>query len=105
MSAKPSCASVWLAVSFVLIVLFAAAPLISAFISGGIASALGCTVNEGGASACMFMGRDIGGTLADMFVAGWLEFVALPLGVAALAGWFVVACGVAIVGWRRRRQA
>jgi hypothetical protein len=105
MSAKRSRAMVWLAVSFVLIVLFAVSPLISALISGGIASALGCTVNEGGASGCIFMGRDIGETLAEMFVVGWLEFVTLPLGLFALAVWAVVACVVAIVGWRRRRSA
>jgi hypothetical protein len=42
--------------------------------------------------------------LADMFVAGWLEFVTFPIGLAALLVWFVVACVVAIVGWRRRRR-
>jgi hypothetical protein len=104
MSTKRSHAPVWLAITFVLILLFALSPLISAISSGAIASALGCTVNEGGASGCMFMGRDIGETLAEMFVAGWLEFVTLPLGLAALAVWFVVACVVAIIGWRRRRR-
>lgn len=104
MSGKRSWGWIWLAVSFVLIVLFATGPLISAFISGGIADALGCTVNEGGATPCMFMGRDIGETLVVMFVLGWLEFVTLPAGLVALAAWVVVACVVTLVGWQRRRR-
>jgi hypothetical protein len=94
----------WLFVSFVLIFLVAAAPLISAFIAGGIASALGCTLNEGGVSPCPFMGTDIGETLVVMFVLGWLALVTLPYGAIALAVWFVAACAVAFVAWRRRRQ-
>jgi hypothetical protein len=105
MSAKRSSAPVWLVVSLVLILLFAVSPLILASVSSGIASVLGCTVNEGGASGCILRGRDIGETLAEMFVAGWLEFVTLPLGLAALAVWFVAACVVTIIGWRRRRRA
>jgi len=104
MSAQRSHAGVWLSVTFVIIVLLAAAPLISAFIAGAIADVLGCTVNEGGASLCMFMGRDIGQTLAEMFVLGWLAFVTLPWGLAALAIWLVVACVVAFIRWRRRRR-
>jgi hypothetical protein len=104
MSTKRSRAPIWLGISFVLIVLFALSPLISALISGAIASALGCTVNEGGASGCILMGRDIGETLTVMFVLGWLEFVTLPLGLVGLVVWVVVAAAVAIVGWRRRRR-
>ncbi len=104
MSAKRSRTFFWLSMSFVIIVLLAAAPLISAFIAGAIADVLGCTLNEGGASTCLFMGQDIGETLAEMFVLGWLAFVTLPWGLSALAIWFVVACVVAIVRWRRRRR-
>jgi hypothetical protein len=95
----------WLSLSFVLIVLVAGAPLISAFIAGGIANALGCTLNEGGVSPCPFMGTDIGETLVVMFVLGWLAFVTLPFGGMALAVWLVVACVVGFIGWRRRRAA
>jgi hypothetical protein len=104
MSAQRSHAFIWLSVTFVVIVLFATSPLISASIAGGMANALGCTVNEGGASTCMFMGTDIGQTLAEMFVVGWLAFVTLPLGLAALAIWLVVAGAVVFIRWRRRRR-
>jgi len=104
MSARRSHAVLWLSISFILIVLFAAAPLIPGFIAGGIADALGCTVNEGGATQCLYHGSDIGQTLAEMVVLGWLAFVTFPLGLAALAIWLVVACLVAFIGWRRRRR-
>jgi hypothetical protein len=104
MTAKRSRASIWLGVAFVVIVLFAASPLIAAFAAGAIADILGCTVNEGGASMCMFMGRNIGQTLAELFVLGWLSFVTLPAGLFALAIWLVVACVVAFIRSRRRRR-
>jgi hypothetical protein len=99
-----SLAFVWLSVSFVLIVLFAAAPLISAFIGGGIADALGCTVTEGVSSPCLFRGSDISETLSVMFVLGWFAFETLPLGAILLAIWLPVACVVALIKWRRRRR-
>jgi hypothetical protein len=105
MNAKPNRAAFWLGVILVLIVLIAGAPLISALIAGGIAGALGCTVNEGGASACIFMGRDIGELLLDMFVLGWLAFVTLPFGAIAFGIWLLVACIVAVVRRRRHREA
>jgi hypothetical protein len=102
MNAGRSHAALWLGVAFVVIVLFALAPLISAMIAGGIANALGCTLNEGGASGCIYNGNDIGETLADMFVAGWLMFVTLPIGGVALAIWLVVAI---VVLARKRLRA
>jgi hypothetical protein len=103
MSVKRNHALIWLGVTFVLIVVLAGAPLIVAGIAGGIADALGCTLNEGGASGCVFMGRDIGETLAEMFVFGWLAFVTLPPGELALAIWLLVAGVVTFRWWRRRR--
>ena len=97
-------AFVWLSVSFFLIVLFAAAPLISAFIGGGIADALGCTVTEGVSSPCLFRGSDISETLSVMFVLGWFAFETLPLGAVLLAIWLAVACVVALIKWRLRRR-
>jgi hypothetical protein len=94
----------WLGIPFVLIVLLALAPLLSALIAGAIAGALGCGLNEGGASPCPFMGHDLGEPLVVMFVLGWLAFVTLPLGAAALAAWLVVVCVVVLVRWRRRRR-
>ena len=104
MIALRSPAFIWLNAMFVVIVLFAAAPLLSAFLAGGIASALGCTLNEGGVSPCLFMGTDIGETLTVMFVLGWLAFETLPLGLFALAIWLVVAGMVVLIRWRRRRR-
>ena len=104
MSGRRSHAVLWLSISFILIVLFAAAPIISAFIAGGIADALGCTINEGGATQCLYHGNDIGQTLAGMLVLGWLSFVTFPIALVALAIWLVVACLVAFIGRRRRHR-
>jgi hypothetical protein len=101
MSTKRSTAFIWLGVTLVLIVLVAGAPLISAAIAGGIASALGCSVNEGGASGCIFMGTDVSESLLVMFVLGWLALVTLPFGAIAFVIWLVVAC---VVTWRQRRR-
>jgi hypothetical protein len=103
-SARRSRAFIWLSVTFVLILLLAAAPLISAFVAGGIANALGCTLNEGGVSPCPFMGTDIGETLVVMFVLGWLAFVTLPWGLAALAIWLIAVGIIMFSRWRRRRR-
>jgi hypothetical protein len=104
MSAKRSPAFVWLGVAFVIIVLVAAAPLISVLIAGGIADALGCPVNEGGAQPCPFMGVDLGEALVFMLVLGWLSMATLPFGAIALAVWLVIASAVAFVRWRRQRH-
>jgi len=104
MSERRSHTAIWLCVTFVLIALFTLAPLISAFIASGIADALGCTVNEGGATTCMFRGSDIGQTLAELFVLGWLFFATLPIGLVAFAIWLIAAVAVAIAAWRRRRR-
>jgi hypothetical protein len=104
MSATRNYAFVGLSVSFVLIVRFAAAPLISAFIGGGVADTLGCTVTEGVSSPCLFPGSDISETLSVMFVLGWFAFETLPLGGVLMAIWLVVACVVALIKWRRRRR-
>jgi len=103
MSGKRNHAFIWLAVTLVLIIVIAGAPLISAFIASAIAGALGCTLNEGGASGCIFMGNDIGQTLAEMFVAGWLMFVTMVPGAIALGVWLLAACVVIFRWWRRRR--
>jgi membrane protein implicated in regulation of membrane protease activity len=104
MNAKQAHPFMWLGAAFAMIVLIAAAPLISVLISAGIAGALGCELNEGGAHPCPFMGVDLGRTLVLMFVLGWLAFVTLPLGAAALAGWLIIACIVTFFWWRRRRH-
>jgi|HubBroStandDraft_5_1064220.scaffolds.fasta_scaffold50388_2 hypothetical protein len=100
MNAKPGQSVHWLVWSLALIVLFGLAPLLVAVAASSIGNTLGCTVNEGGASSCLFMGHDIGETLADMFVFGWLMFVTLPAAGIAFLLWFVAAIVVFV---RRRR--
>jgi hypothetical protein len=86
--------------SFILIVLLAAAPVISAFSSIGIAQFFGCTVNEGGPTPCIVRGVDIGETLSVMFVMGWFGLMTLPAGALALTVWAVVF----LVLWLRARR-
>lgn len=87
----------WLALPAIL--LFTAAPLLSVLISSAIAQNAGCTIHEGAANSCIVLGADVGGTLYAMFVAGWLSFVTLPLGFAALLVWLLAA----LFMWLRRK--
>jgi hypothetical protein len=67
------------------------APLILALGAGGVASVLGCELNEGAAHPCILFGSDIGGTLYTFGVAGWLTLIGVPFLVAALAVWAIIA--------------
>jgi hypothetical protein len=70
-----------------LAVLFAALPFLSTFAAAAVASAGGCTLNEGSAHPCIIFGFDAGETLYVMAVAFWLFiFTWLYLPVAALLG-------------------
>jgi len=89
----------WFALALGAIVLLAAAPELSVFLASGIYDALGCPLNG---EACRFMGVDIGGALAEMFVFGWLAIDTVPLGAVALLIWLLAAVIAAIVSWRRR---
>ena len=101
MNVQPARASHWPVWSLALIVLFGIAPLLAALAAGGIGNALGCVVNEGGASRCIVAGHDIGGILLDMFVLGWLMFLTLPVAGIAFLVWLVAV----IVGRRRLRRS
>ena len=92
----------WLIIALVLIVALTLAPLMLALIASAIAGALGCVLNEGGATPCPFLGYDLGEPLVVMFVLGWLSLAALPLGAAALAVWLAAVCVVVFVRWRCR---
>ena len=72
-----------------LIGLVALAPLLSVFIAGGIASATGCTVDEGSSHPCVIAGTDWGETLYTMFVMGWFMFLTIPLGAIASMAWLI----------------
>ena len=88
----------------VLIVLVAAAPVISVAIASGVASSLGCDLDEGNIHPCLFQGIDLGGTLYTMFVLGWLMLATLPLGVLALAT-LILTWTILAVQNRRRATA
>ncbi len=105
MSAQHRHAFLWLGVALALIILFAAGPLISLFIAGGIADALDCKLPIAGGSPCPFLGADLGDALAVMVFLSYLAFWTLPTGAGALVIWFVVACLVVLVNWLRGRRA
>ena len=78
-----------------LVVLFviltgALAPLGSAVLSERIAAANGCTVSESSPQPCVIGGRDYGGFLYRMLVAGWLALITVPAGAFLFAGWLIV---------------
>lgn len=60
-------------------------PVIVSLLAGMIASASGCTLNEGSKHACLVLGIDMGGVLYAMGLAVWFSVVTLPVGVAGLA--------------------
>ena len=94
--ARSSLGCLW--VTLPLILLFATAPLISVILSTSIAESAGCNIHEGNANTCLILGVDVGRTLYAMFLAGWLSFVTLPVGLGLLVLWLVVA----LIMWRRR---
>ncbi len=90
--------------ALVLIVLFAALPVLLTVTGSAVAGALGCPLNEGGAHACMLFGHDIGGALSVMFASHWFAYVTIPGAVAALVVWIVAALILLVLRhWRRRR--
>jgi hypothetical protein len=91
----------WFSAVCVTILVIALLPVISVSLTYAIASALGCSVNEGGATPCPFMGVDLGEMLVTMMVLGWLGLITLPVGGVALAVWLAAWVGRRI--WRRRQ--
>ena len=92
----------WL--SAAVIIVLAAAPLISVIVAGSIADANGCRVDEGSVHPCLVNGVDMGETLYALGVLGWLMLVSLPFGLLALAIWLVVLL-VHRTAWKRRTGA
>jgi hypothetical protein len=86
----------WFSAVCVTILVIAVVPVISVSLTYAVASALGCSANEGGATPCPFMGVDLG-ELVTMMVLGWLGLITLPVGGVALAIWLAAWIG-------RRRQ-
>jgi hypothetical protein len=91
----------WFSAVCVTILVIAVVPVLSVSLTYAVASALGCSVNEGGATPCPFMGVDLGETLVTMMVLGWLGLITLPVGGVALAIWLAAWIGRRI---GRRRQ-
>jgi hypothetical protein len=80
-----------MSILLVLILLAWAAPLLLALGAGGLASVLGCELNEGSIHPCILFGSDIGQTLYTFGVLGWLSIIGIPFAVGALAIWVVVS--------------
>jgi hypothetical protein len=76
----------------ILIILTIAAwlPIGFAFAASGIASSLGCRLNEAGNNPCLLAGHDIGDTLYTMFMMFWLAILTMPLMAISIIGWLVV---------------
>lgn len=92
------------ALSAALIVLFAFAPLISAFSASAIADAHGCALDEGGVHPCLIGGTDYGETLSFMFVLGWFGLITIPLGALAAIVWCLILVIVLIVKYRNKNS-
>lgn len=78
-----------------LVVLFlilagALAPLGSAVLSEWVANANGCTVAESLPHPCVIGGKDYGGVLYRMLVAGWFALITVPAGALLFVGWLIV---------------
>lgn len=86
-----------------LILLLAAAPMLSVIITGMIADAHGCVLHEGSSNPCLVGDSDIGRTLYGFYVLGWFALATLPLGAAALLVLALVAAIHWFI-WHRRRQ-
>lgn len=65
-------------------------PIALAFAASGIASTLGCRLDEGGSHPCALAGHDIGDTLYAMAMMMWLAFLTFPLIPLTAAGWLIV---------------
>ncbi len=90
--------------ALVLIVLFAAAPLIGVVIASWLAEANGCMLNEGSVNPCFIFGMDWGGALYTLFVLGWFMLATLPLGGGALIV-FVIVFIIHYLAWRNAQDA
>jgi hypothetical protein len=86
------------------ITLWTLLPILCVLVASAVASACGCTVDEGAVHPCFVFNIDIGTLLYTLGVMGWLGLVTLPTGAIA----FVLYTIFAIVEWlmtlRRQRR-
>ncbi|QND51865.1 hypothetical protein HB779_08085 [Phyllobacterium sp. 628] len=73
-----------------ILTIIALLPLFSVLTTYMLATALGCSVDEGSVHPCLMAGLDIGDLLYTMGVMGWLMIPAAPLLLIAVLGWIAV---------------
>ena len=69
-----------IALAYLGVVLFAFAPIIVAIVSGSVAHAFGCQVDEGSVHPCVIFGFDWGSIFNFLGVSGWFFLLTVPLG-------------------------
>ena len=69
---------------YLMIAVLSLLPMLVALIAGGVASIIGCRLDEGGTDCPM------GDLLSFMFVFGWLGLVTIPLGSIIFIGVVIV---------------
>lgn len=65
-------------------------PLFLLLLSMGVASALGCRLDEAAVHPCRAAGTDLGPALSAGFIGGWLLLVVWPVMLITLAAWIVL---------------
>ena len=71
-------------VLYLLAVLSTAGPIFSVLIAGLVASAAGCSADEGGPHPCMIFGYDFGEIIYALGTAGWFGIVTIPIGLVVI---------------------
>jgi len=76
-------------------------PFLSGVLSGGVAHALGCQLDEASQHSCRLWGAEIGGVLSFMFVFTWISLITFPAIAIIGVVWLVVE----VVNLAIRRRA
>jgi hypothetical protein len=76
-------------------------PLLSLFAASFIANVNGCALDEGNPHPCLVLGSDVGQTLYNMAVGGWLTIFTLPIGAGLFLLWLLV---LVVQSWRRCKR-
>lgn len=76
-------------------------PLISLFAASFIANVNGCALDEGNPHPCLVLGSEVGQTLYNMAVGGWLTIFTLPIGAGLFLLWLLV---LVVHSWRRCKR-
>ena len=91
-----------LIIGYVIIALFAGAPILSLAIAGTIAQWNGCTLHEGFVNPCVVGGTEVGQTLYTMSVLGFMAIATIPIGIVLFLVWTAAWLFWAL---RKRRRA